>query len=226
MTAQAVAPRLGSVPDIGAPLLAPSTGSAPSAASAAIVDEPPTRPGIAEAEEPLTRPGLGAEEDPPTRPGLEAAGEPATRPGLADPPTGKVERKPESAGYANDQDDEESVTSRGPLAEPYVDDSVTTQAPNVPLELINAAIKAAEAAAVEDGSLDDSSADTTKKVRRPKLASTVPADEEAESITTQAPGHAHQHAARHRLRLVARARQGQASRRSTTRTRARRTAPP
>ena len=179
VTTQAAAPRVGSVPDIGPPVRAPL----PSTTSA---DEPPTRPGIVdEGDELLTRPGLGAESEPATRPGLEGSSEPATQPGLVEAPTGKVERNGDSAGYANDQDEDESVTARGaPGAEPYVDDSITTQAPNVPPEILHAAIKAAEAA----GALDDTSASSTQKVKKPARTGSSPADEEAESITTQAPG--------------------------------------
>ncbi len=179
VTTQAAAPRVGSVPDIGPPVRArlPSTTSA---------DEPPTRPGVAdEGDELLTRPGLGAESEPATRPGLEGPSEPPTQPGLVEAPTGKVERSVDSSGYANDQDENESVTARGaPGAEPYGEDSVTTQAPNVPPELLHAAIQAAEAA----GALDDTSAASTQKVKKPARTGSSPADEEPESITTQAPG--------------------------------------
>ena len=179
VTTQAAAPRVGSVPDIGPPVRAPL----PSTTSA---DEQPTRPGVVdEGDELLTRPGLGAESEPATRPGLEGSNDPATQPGLVEAPTGKVERSVDSAGYANDQDDNESVTARGgPGAEPYGDDSVTTQAPNIPPELLHAAIQAAEAA----GGLDDTSAASTQKVKKPARTGSSPADEEGESITTQAPG--------------------------------------
>jgi hypothetical protein len=155
---------------------------------------PRVEPLVDASDELLTRPGLGGEGDPPTRPGLEAPTEPATRPGLggavatSDQPTAKVKVDPN--GYPNDQDDDESVTTRARSgdAEPYGEDSVTTQAPNVPLDLIHAAIKAAEAA--NAAALDDTSADTTQKLRKPRTkAAPSPADEEAESITTQAPGH-------------------------------------
>lgn len=192
VTTQAVAPRVGSVPDIGASLLASAKPSADAAVHSAIA---PTlassnlataKADDEEGDELLTRPGLGGELEPPTRPGVEGATEPPTRPGL-EPPTGKVERKADP-GYANDQDDDASVTSRAPNLEPYGDDSVTTQAPNVPIELIHAAIKSADA--VSDGSLDDTSAATTQKVKKPvRPGAASPADEEAESITTQAPGH-------------------------------------
>ena len=177
------------MPDIGAPVLAsPAVSSSP--AAAVIADGPPTRPGLSdESDELLTRPGLGGEPEPPTRPGLEGANEPATRPGLTDPATLKVDLSGDAAGYANDQDEDESVTARGPAAEPYGEDSVTTQAPNVPLELIHAALMAADASAT--GSLDDTSAASTQKVKKPGGVGEAPspADEEAESITTQAPGH-------------------------------------
>jgi hypothetical protein len=184
-TTQAAAPRLGSVPDIGAPILvATKTRAAdavavsqpvptqhaaqlagvrlPASPKAVIVEEAPTRPGVPdEPDDLLTRPGVASELEPATHPGL---------------------------GGASERDDDLSVTSRAPNAEPYGDDSVTTQAPNVPVELIHAAIKAAEVATA-DGSLDDTSAATTKKVRKPARPGASPADEEAESITTQAPGH-------------------------------------
>ena len=166
ITTQAQAPRLGSEPDID----------------------------IDTSDELLTRPGLSGESEPPTRPGLEGATDPPTRPGLggstnSDHATAKVKVDPN--GYPNDQDDDESVTTRARATdpEPYGEDSVTTQAPNVPLELIHAAVKAAEA--VNAAALDDTSADTTKKLRKKtrKKDEPSPADEEAESITTQAPGH-------------------------------------
>lgn len=170
VTTQAAAPRLGSVPDIGAPMRAPS----PSTTAA---DEPATRPGFAEeGDELLTRPGVDGESES-TRPGLEGASEPATQPGLVEGPTRKVD----TAGYANDQDDEEGVTARGASAEPYGEDSVTTQAPTIAPEILHAAIKAADA-------LDDISAATTQKLKKHTRPLSSPADDEAESITTQAPG--------------------------------------
>ena len=170
------------------------------------VDEPPTRPGVEGAvdgaDELATRPGVeGA--DAPTRPGVEGVDEPATRPGLGESPTRPGAPDPETAkrldvkrvdlsnSYANeDDDDEESITTRAPAAEPYEekDESVTTQAPNVPPSIIEAAIKA-PGAAVRDATLDDGTDGTTQRVKKDRAAAlSSPADGEAESITTQAPG--------------------------------------
>ena len=187
VTSQGPAPRVGSVPDIGAPLRG-SDRRVVAAQKSDVADGPPTRPGVeGEPDEPLTRPGLGGESEPPTRPGLEEIGEVATKTDVREPPPGTLDGVSTLTGYANDEDDDESVTTRS-SAEPYADDSVTTQAPNVPIEMLHAAIKAADAAAVAAGVLDDTGADTTQKVRKPIRQGSSPADGEAESITSQAPG--------------------------------------
>jgi hypothetical protein len=169
-----------------------------------VVDEPPTRPGVEgavdDAEELATRPGVeGAE--PATRPGVEGADEPATQPGLGESPTRPGVPDPDTAkrldvkrieglgSYANEDDDEdESVTTRGRVAEPYEekDESVTTQAPAVPHSVIEAAIRAPNA--IRNG--PDATNGTTQRLKKTReaAADASPADGEAESITTQAPG--------------------------------------
>jgi hypothetical protein len=150
---------------------APGIGSA---------DEPLTRPGVEGVDEPRTRPGVEGAGEPPTRPGVEGVDEPATRPGLEEPETSK---RVGTSGYANDEDEDESVTTRGRPAEPYDGDSVTTQAPMVPSEMVEAALKGASP--IGDGPIDETEG-TTKKARKPAVSS--PADGESGSITSQAPG--------------------------------------
>ncbi len=85
---------------------------------------------------------------------------------------------PSSGGAARSgsYDDDDSVTARGPaVGAAYEDESITTQAPNVPAKLA--------AAAGLPPPIDGETEGTTRKVRKSG------ADEEAESITTQAPGH-------------------------------------
>lgn len=158
-----------------------------------VVEEPATRPGVEGADEPPTRPGVPSSEEPATHPGLE---ESPTRPGAPDPETAErldVKRAIDAAAntYANeDDDDDESVTTRGRVAEPYeADESVTTQAPAVPHSVIEAAIKAPRGiiyATLDDGT--DGTDGTTQRVKKREAALSSPADGEAESITTQAPG--------------------------------------
>lgn len=180
------------------PSTQPATDGAPGSRGAAVLakplvadaaDEPPTRPGVEEADELATRPGVeGA--DPPTRPGvIDPPTSPATR---AEPPAARGPSAPETSKRGSpglytsaSEADDESVTTRAPAVEPYDGDSVTTQAPSFPQELIDAATKAAASASV----IDDTTAGTTQKVKPPRApAASSPADSEAESITTQAPG--------------------------------------
>ncbi len=217
VTAQSLAPRTGSMSDaalaapptpvdtpkeisvVSAPPESspePSTNRAADRAAvkavlekeSAAADEPATRPGLGgEVDDPPTRPGLVEEpNEPPTRPGLETAtNDPPTRPGLPDPPTSP---KTSSVGAG--------VAARPP-AETEVDDSVTTLAPKVAPDFIAGA---AASAALDDS--DDSSEGLTTRVKRasvdrPVPAKTplnatlqspkLPADDEAESITAQAP---------------------------------------
>lgn len=177
VTTQAVAPRTGSAPNLVA-------GLAPAIVADA-AEEPRTRPGVEEADELATRPGLEGVAEPLTRPGV---GEPETKPGLGDSPTASALHgvKPSTAGddsYANEDDDEESVTARERAVEPYDGDSVTTQAPNVPLALIDSVLNAST-----PDSFDDTTGGTTQRVKARSLAASSPADGEVESITTQAPG--------------------------------------
>lgn len=161
-----------------------------------VVDEPPTRPGVEGAldgaDELATRPGVEGLEEPATRPGL---GESPTRPGAPDPETAKrldVKRIDVSNSYANEDDEDESVTTRARVGEPYEekDESVTTQAPAVPPSIIEAAIRAPRGVAnamLDDGT--DGTDGTTQRVKKTREADPAsPADGEAESITTEAPG--------------------------------------
>jgi hypothetical protein len=119
--------------------------------------------------------------------------EPPTRPGAPDPETAErleLKRIAASNSYANEDDEDESVTTRARVAEAYdeKDESVTTQAPNVPPSIIEAAIKATPKG-LSVASLDDGTDGTTQKVHKTGEGAVVsPADGEAESITTQAPG--------------------------------------
>jgi hypothetical protein len=174
-----------------------------------VVEDPPTRPGVEGAldsgDEPATRPGVEGADEPPTRPGVPSADEPPTHPGLGESPTRPGAPDPETAerldvqraidaaanSYANEDDeddeDDESVTTRGRVAEPYeADESVTTQAPAVPHSVIEAAINAPRG--IIDATLDDGTDGTTQRVKKREAALSSPADGEAESITTQAPG--------------------------------------
>jgi hypothetical protein len=170
-----------------------------------VVEDPPTRPGVEgaldDADEPATRPGVEGADEPATRPGVPSTEEPATRPGLGESPTRPGAPDPETAErldiksaidaaantYANEDDDDESVTTRGRVAEPYEEDeSVTTQAPAVPHSIIEAAIKAPNG--ILDATLDDGTGGTTQRVKKREAALSSPADGESESITTQAPG--------------------------------------
>jgi hypothetical protein len=186
VTTEAQAPRVGSAPELAASIgILPTSSSpvtepqapptqamnadlaAPTRPGVAVealldtVDELATRPGIASADEPLTRPGLEETGDPPTRPGVESTGDPPTRPGVGDAPT-SPRKLPRLDGYANDEDEEDGVTTRGPAADAY---------------------------GIRDATLDDSTDGTTQKLKSArKRALSSPADSEAESITTQAPG--------------------------------------
>lgn len=108
----------------------------------------------------LLRSGVPSTErdDPPTSPAV-------------DPPTaprGAVGLGKDVTGY---EDDEESITARGPQVE--LDESITARAPgNLPLVL---------------PPIEDATEGTTKKVRR-KADSSL-ADSEPDSITNKAPGH-------------------------------------
>lgn len=142
--------------------VAPRVGSA--AAIDVDVDELATRPGI---EEPATKPGVGSE--------------PETSPRAAPRP---------AAG--SDYEPEDSITTRGPAVD-YADegdDSVTAQAPLVPKKLIAEVVAQGGKIVPLPDAIEDGTEGTTQRVRKSKLdaASASPADEEAESITTQAPG--------------------------------------
>lgn len=106
-----------------------------------------------------------------------------TRPGGDPPTTPRRASEPVPSDDPDAYDAEDSITTRGPAVDPvYEEDSVTTQAPAVSPELVSAATAAP--AEFEP----DVTEGTTKKVKRPDEPPS-PADEEAESITTQAPGH-------------------------------------
>lgn len=202
ITAQSLAP--GMAPDTARQSRGPATQASPSSASSAgraaraasprpaagmpfqpdSVEEPPTRPGVEGA--------LESGEEPATRPGV---GESPTRPGKPDPETAeRLKRVDVANGYANDGDDEdaddESITARGPVATyEEEEESVTTQAPAMPNSVIEAAITAKSLSAATHASLDDGTDGTTQRVNKTRKPSeSSPADGEAESITTQAPG--------------------------------------
>ena len=157
-----------------------SSSQAPVTTNSSDADEPPTRPGM---DEPPTQPGVS--EDSPTKPG---AGDSPTKPGFGEPPTlprlgdEKGPRAPvrpaAGSGYYEGDD---SVTSKKKPVDDEIEDSITAQAPAVPVTFISAVTGAGL------GDLDDATDGTTQKVRRKRQVSS-PADEEAESITTQAPG--------------------------------------
>jgi len=184
VTAEAPAPRVATLAAAG-PASSASSASSAAGSSAAKVDgassaarSVPRLPvlGAVEGEEVRTSPGV---EEPPTRPGVE---EPPTRPG-GDPPTspavGEQRSAPRpAAGSVYDTDD--SVTARNRPVEYAPEDSVTTQAPAVPASLV-AAVKG------DAPLLDDITDGTTQKVKKGPVVR-LPADSEAESITTQAPG--------------------------------------
>jgi hypothetical protein len=184
VTTEAPAPRVGSVPDLGIEIPASiksSTAKAHGASVTDIVEEAPTRPGVVE--------------EAPTRPGLEGVGEPATRPRLPESPAIARASEPETSkridvsdSYANEDDDDESVTTRGRALEPpYADESVTSRAPAVPMSVVQAALERPNA--IHDATLDDGTDGTTQKLKKSRdAAPSSPADGEAESITTQAPG--------------------------------------
>jgi len=209
-TAQSLAPRVGSMPDsvVGPPSpIAAVPKDVPPTSRASAIDPDTSKSTVSEAvaaamiaagesDEPETRPGLGgdasATDDPPTRPGLV---DPPTRPGLGEPPT-----HPRSV----DGKSSPRIDVR-PAAETDHDDSITTQAPKHASDLIAAAIaKVTGPRASDDDDDDDSTEGTTTKVKRSKLPAApppaagappptskeppLPADEESESITTQAPG--------------------------------------
>ena len=185
VTTQAQAPRVGSVPELAAvmALSAKPPSSAPVSTEPSPVDddsvaEAPTRPGVEGEDEPPTRPGVesaegAADHDPPTRPGVN---EPPTRPGLGVAPEPETAKRAVPVGsYANEDDeDDESVTTRA-RGRTYTGtgESITTKGSQ------SAAIAAA---------LDDGTDGTTQKVKRTAASGESPADGEAESITTQAPG--------------------------------------
>ena len=207
VTTEAPAPRVGSGSDLAASvgILPKSSGPttepepSPSTQPGSSDPVPTTRPRIAiglaadSVDEPPTRPGVESAEHP-TRPGVEGAEAPTLR-GLGDAPTSARKPKPkDDDGYANDADDEESVTARGRVVdEPYEDESVTTQANAVSERIVSDAL--AKMAAPHgaqgptDAMLDDATDGTTQKVRKARKAlDSSPADSESESITTQAPG--------------------------------------
>lgn len=175
VTTEAPAPRVGSVPDLGIEIPASverSTANAPRASATNIADEPPTRPG------------------------LDGVGESATRPRPAESPASARASEPETSkridvgdSYANEDDEDESVTTRGRAVEaPYADESVTSRAPAVPKSVVDAALERRDGMH-DDASLDDGTDGTTQKVKKSRDAAlSSPADGEAESITTQAPG--------------------------------------
>ena len=189
VTTEAPAPRVGSVPDLAASIgilpasSGPTTDPQPSA--------PVTKPSTSGDGPPVatSRRGVESGDELPTRPGVEGLGELPTRPGLGD--LRKAER---DGGYANDQDEDEedgNVTARARVVtpEPYEDESVTTQA-NAVSEQMSAAVRARAPGlpGIGDATLDDGTDGTTQKVKTRKAALSSPADSEAESITTQAPG--------------------------------------
>lgn len=193
VTTQAAAPRVASVPDFGAPVLSPlavisakvpsteRSAASPAAKPSPVEDndELLTRPGVEAGPEPETRPGVAAVDDPPTRPGLVDV---ATRPGIG---TDAVPRLA-SDSYANEGDEDgDSITKRGMA--PGFEDSVTASLPKP--DSVIAAITARSASnEAGDGTIDDGTDGTTKRVKKPKLVDPSPADGESESITTQAPG--------------------------------------
>lgn len=168
VTTQAQAPRVGSVPELGASTLAPKSltreavvhSSTPASSSPSSTDPVPTaRTGMSSV--------LAADsaDELATRPGVEGLGEPATQPGVGAPPD-PAQRAGSSNSYANEGDDDddgdESITTRGHAVKPFADDA---------------------------SALDDGTDGTTQKVKRNRPPSTSsPADGEVESITTQAPG--------------------------------------
>lgn len=103
-------------------------------------------------------------DEPPTRPGIETASK---------------------GSYAN-EDDEEIVTTQVGGGGLYEEDSVTTQAPAVPLSLVEAALAGKSKPGIADTALIDDG--TTQRLKKAVLVDASPADGEAESITTQAPG--------------------------------------
>ncbi|MDB4937249.1 MAG: hypothetical protein JWP87_4221, partial [Labilithrix sp.] len=184
VTTQAPAPHMGSSPDLATKSIVPDTLASATATHPGATLAARSTTSDDGADEPATRPGVEGVDEPPTRPGVEGVEEPPTRPGLEEPETSK---RIDAAGYANDaddDDDDESITTRGrPVVEPYDGDSVTTQAPAVPSEVVEAALEGASR--IADAS-DDGTEGTTKKARKPLLSS--PADSESGSITSQAPG--------------------------------------
>lgn len=226
VTSQSLAPRVGSMPDTevsppsatDTPKDLPPTSRASmpepetsktgadaavaAAIAAAEIDELQTRPGLGEAsaDDPPTRPGLV---EPPTRPGI---GEPPTSPRAGDPPTNPRPGDPITYPRTGDVPTSKRVEIRS-SAESEVDDSITTQAPKLPPNLIAAVVAKATAIpsskpaakssskppAIDD---DDSTDGMTTKVKRanvdpsdaPTSRNDSPADGESESITTQAPG--------------------------------------
>ncbi len=102
-----------------------------------------------------------------------------TATGTGAPSPGPIRISPKSLmpppAPAKDAYDDDSVTSRAPAVD-YADDSITTQAPNMPAAIASAGVALPPP-------IDGETEGTTKKVRKNA------ADEDAESITTQAPGH-------------------------------------
>jgi hypothetical protein len=141
----------------------------------------PGKPASGPATDPETpRRLLSPAEREPPRPaaGRSAADDSRVAPSRSAPPTTQASEPPTSPrgktipadDPATYDDDEESTTTRGP-AHDVLDDSITTRAPMVPIE-------------------DPTEASSTKKVIKKQAAMPAsPADGEAESITTQAPGH-------------------------------------
>ncbi len=160
-TTQAPAPRVGSRPSLDS-----KTSETGPPSSAAPSDLMRTRPALKSQPEPPTSPGRGDRTSVP---------EPPTAPG--------VEKKTEDEGDAYDP--EESITSRA-LGADLPEDSVTQQAPQVPAKLAASATGGAVPARdLAPSSTDVTGGETTTKKRE---APALPADGEAESITTQAPG--------------------------------------
>ncbi len=126
--------------------------------------------------------------------------EPKTSPPLA-APIPAAGRRPSDPGdfYANSDDSEDSVTTRGPALNPeeYEDDSVTAQGPvtRAPTQQSPALLAALEL----PPSLEEGTEGTTKKVAKrnqiipktllsPAAPEELPADTEKGSITAEAPG--------------------------------------
>jgi hypothetical protein len=107
--------------------------------------------------------------------GVPAAGTPPTRAAPLD-----------AYAYANDEDDDDDDENTKRQLGTYVDDSVTTQAPAVPLELIEAALNGADADT--SATLKKVSSVASPEPRKGRAhAPSAPNDGDAESVTSRAP---------------------------------------